>query len=56
MCDVARNYVSCSNSVQLVPLYPIVISILFHHYKELEDAFLKLNGYDKVNDERQEEY
>jgi hypothetical protein len=36
MWDVARLYISaCSNSVQLVPLHPIVMSILFHHYKEL---------------------
>jgi hypothetical protein len=31
-----EKYISaCSNSVQLVPLHPIIISILFHHYKEL---------------------
>jgi hypothetical protein len=36
MWDIPRLYVSaCSNSVQLVPLHPIVISILFHYYKEL---------------------
>ncbi len=36
MWDIARLYISaCSNSVQLVPLDPIVMSILFHHYKEL---------------------
>src|SRR5918993_179608 len=36
MWDIARLYISaCSNSVQLVPLQPIVISILFHHYREL---------------------
>jgi hypothetical protein len=34
MWDVPRLYVSaCSNSVQLVPLHPIIISILLHHYK-----------------------
>jgi len=39
MWDIARNYISaCSNSVQLVPLQPIVISILFHHYKELKEC------------------
>jgi hypothetical protein len=39
MWDVPRPYVSaCSNSVQLVPLHPIVISILFHHYKELKEC------------------
>lgn len=36
MWDIPRLYVSaCSNSVQLVALQPIIISILFHHYKEL---------------------
>jgi hypothetical protein len=31
MWDIPRVYVSaCSNSVQLVPLQPIMISILFH--------------------------
>ena len=39
MWDITRLYVSaCSNSVQLVPLHPIVISILFHHYKELKEC------------------
>ena len=37
MFDISKLYISvCSNSVQLVPLQPIVISILFHHYKELK--------------------
>jgi hypothetical protein len=36
MWDIPRLYVSaCSNSVQLVPLHPIIMSILFHHYREL---------------------
>jgi hypothetical protein len=44
MWDIPRLYVSaCSNSVQLVPLQPIIVSILLHHYKELKDASLKLN-------------
>jgi hypothetical protein len=39
MWDIPRLYVSaCSNSVQLVPLHPIIISILFHHYKELREC------------------
>lgn len=39
MVDIPRLYVSaCSNSVQLVPLHPIIISILFHHYKELKEC------------------
>jgi len=34
MWDIAKLYESaCSNSVPLVPLHRIVISILFHHYK-----------------------
>ena len=40
MWDIPRLYASaCSNSCQLVPLHPIVISILFHHhYKELREC------------------
>lgn len=39
MWDIPKLYVSaCPNSVQLVPLHPIIISILFHHYKELKDC------------------
>jgi hypothetical protein len=38
MFDIPRLYLSaCSNSVQLVPLHPIIMSILFHHYKELTE-------------------
>jgi high-affinity Fe2+/Pb2+ permease len=36
MFDIPRSYLpACSNSVSLVPLQPIFISILFHHYKEV---------------------
>ncbi|MDQ3903578.1 MAG: hypothetical protein M3247_08060, partial [Thermoproteota archaeon] len=36
MWDIPRSYLpACSNAVSLVPLQPIFISILFHHYKEL---------------------
>jgi hypothetical protein len=36
MFDIPKLYISaCSNSVQLVALQPIIMSILFHHYKEL---------------------
>src|SRR5215216_70671 len=39
MFDIPRLYLSaCSNSVQLVPLHPIIMSILFHHYKELKEC------------------
>jgi hypothetical protein len=37
--DIPRLYISaCSNSVQLVPVHPIFMSILFHHYKELKEC------------------
>jgi hypothetical protein len=36
MFDIPRLYGSaCSYSVQTVRIYPILMSILFHHYKEL---------------------
>jgi hypothetical protein len=39
MFDIPRLYISaCSNSVQLVPVHPIFMSILFHHYKELKEC------------------
>jgi hypothetical protein len=39
MWDIPRLYITaCSNSVQLVPLHPILISILFHHYKQLKEC------------------
>ena len=37
--DVPKFYISaCSNSCQLVPLHPIVMSILYDHYKELKEC------------------
>ena len=43
MWDIPRLYVSaCSNSVQMVPLQPIIISILFHHYKELKECMFEI--------------
>jgi hypothetical protein len=53
MWDIPRLYVSaCSNSVQLVPFQPIMISILFHHFKELKECMReveKIRGDKKVN-------
>jgi hypothetical protein len=47
MWDISRLYVSaCSNSVQLVPLQPIIISILFHHYKELKECISEVEQID----------
>ncbi len=44
MWDIPRLYVSaCSNSVQLVPLHPIIISILFQHYKELKECISEVD-------------
>lgn len=39
MFDIPKLYISaCSISVQLVPLHPIVMSILLHHYKDLKEC------------------
>jgi hypothetical protein len=39
MFDIPRFYISaCSYSVQYVRLHPILLSILFHHYKELTEC------------------
>src|ERR687893_2800874 len=47
MWDIPRLYVSaCSNSVQLVPLHPIIISILFHHYEELKKCISEIEQID----------
>jgi hypothetical protein len=45
MWDIPRLYVSAySNSVQLVLLHPIIIiSILFHHDKQLRNASIRLS-------------
>ena len=43
MWDIPRLYISaCSNSCQLVPLHPIIISILFHHYKDLKKCMFEV--------------
>jgi hypothetical protein len=39
MWDIPRLHITAySNSVSLVPLHPIFISILFHHYKQLKEC------------------
>src|SRR5215213_9800294 len=49
MFDIPRLYLSaCSNSVQLVPLHPIIMSILFHHYKELIQLALEVKQMEEV--------
>jgi hypothetical protein len=50
MWDIPKLYVSaCSNSVQLVPLQPIMISILFHHYKELKECISEVEQLEGVS-------
>jgi hypothetical protein len=62
MWDIPKLYVSaCSNSVQLVPLHPIIISILFHHYKELKECIsevqqMGLRSGTNVGKDRFQEY
>jgi hypothetical protein len=39
MFDIPKSYISaCSYSVQYVRLHPILMSILFHHYKQLSEC------------------
>ncbi|MDQ3851537.1 MAG: hypothetical protein M3299_01745 [Thermoproteota archaeon] len=39
MFDTPRWYISaCSNSVQYVRFHPILMSIVFHHYKQLTEC------------------
>jgi hypothetical protein len=55
MFDIPRFYISaCSNSVQLVPLHPIIMSILFHHYKELTECIKEVERIeeDRVNEKK----
>jgi hypothetical protein len=49
--DLPKFYISaCSNSVQLVPLHPIIVSNLFHHYKELKECICEVEQIEaKVN-------
>jgi hypothetical protein len=66
MFDIPRLYLTaCSNSAQLVPLHPIIISILFHHYKELIQLISELERMEEavfnskkkfvIKEEKQEE-
>ena len=39
MLDIPRLYIpACSYSVQYVRLHPILMSIVFHHYKQLTEC------------------
>jgi hypothetical protein len=49
MFDIPKFYISaCSNSVQLVPFHPILMSILFHHHKELKECMAWVEGMMRV--------
>jgi hypothetical protein len=58
MFDIPRLYISsCSYAVQPTRLYPILMSILFHHYRQLtecieqvEQMMVKVEGLQKVED------
>ncbi|MDQ3847996.1 MAG: hypothetical protein M3261_03475 [Thermoproteota archaeon] len=50
MWDIPRLYVmASSNTASLVPFHPIVISILFHHYKELREFERQINKLKQGN-------
>jgi hypothetical protein len=45
MFDIPRFYISaCFNSVQYIRLYPILMSILLYHYKELTQCISEVEG------------
>jgi hypothetical protein len=57
MFDIPRLYISaCSNSVQLVPLHPIIMSILVHHYRELKEYINQVGHMEaKVNSSKKKD-
>jgi hypothetical protein len=47
MWDIPRLYASaCSNSCRLVPLHPIIMLNLFHHYKEPKECISQLKDFE----------
>ena len=57
MWDIPRLYTSaCSYAVQPVRLYPILMSILLHHFKELTERIKDVERIEgKVNSRKKEE-
>jgi hypothetical protein len=44
MFDIPRSYTSaCSNSVQIIRLHSILMSILLHHFKQLTSCIEQVN-------------
>ncbi len=57
MWDIPKLYITaCSNSVQLVPLHPIMISILFHHYKQLTELMAQVERMSTKVEDLQKEH
>jgi hypothetical protein len=54
MFDIPKSYISaCSNSLQYVRLHPILMSILFHHYKQLTECISEVERIEaKVKNSR----
>jgi hypothetical protein len=54
MCDVPRHYTSaCAYAVQPVRLYPILMPILLHHFKDLNACILEVEQIEaKVNNSK----
>ncbi len=49
MFKIPRLYISaCSGSVSLVRIYPIFISIIFHHYKELMEIAKQIGVREQI--------
>jgi hypothetical protein len=49
MFEIPRLYISaCSGSVSLVRIYPIFISIIFHHYKELMEIAQQIGVREQI--------
>ena len=49
MFDIPRSYTSaCSNSVQIVRLHSILMSILLHHHKQLTECTEKVKQIDEA--------
>ena len=56
MWDIPRLYITaCSNSIQLVLLHPICISILFHHYKQLMELKVQVEHVKEEEEEQPKE-
>ena len=53
MWDIPRHYTStCSYAVQPVRLYPVLMSILLHHFKELTECIREVEQIEaKVNND-----